>query len=143
MKFYSTIITLLLSVALAYSQNPDAILGTWLTAKKDAKIEITKHKDKFYGKIVWLKEPNENGKPKVDKENPNEKLRSRSIIGLLILKDFVHVGNNQWKDGEIYDPNNGKTYSCKMKLANSNQLDIRGYIGISLFGRTETWTRAK
>jgi len=143
MKFYSTIITLLLSVALAYSQNPDAILGTWLTAKKDAKIEITKHKDKFYGKSVWLKEPNENGKPKVDKENPNEKLRSRSIIGLLILKDFVHVGNNQWKDGEIYDPNNGKTYSCKMKLANSNQLDIRGYIGISLFGRTETWTRAK
>ena len=127
----------------ANSQNADAILGTWLTAKKDATVEITKHKDKFYGKIVWLKEPNENGKPKVDKENPNEKLRSRAIIGLLILKDFVYKGDNQWKEGEIYDPANGKTYSCKMKLVSPNNLEIRGYIGISLFGRTETWTRAK
>lgn len=141
MKFLTLTVFFLLFAVLANAQNADAIVGIWLTAKKDAKIEIFKQKDKYFGKIVWLKEPTEDGKPKVDKENPDEKLRMRAIMGLLILKNFVYVGENKWKDGEIYDPKSGKTYNCKMELEKSNQLDIRGYIGISLFGRSETWTR--
>jgi uncharacterized protein (DUF2147 family) len=142
MKFFSLTVLFLLFAFTANSQNADAIVGKWLTAKKDAKIEIFKQNNKYFGKIVWLSEPNEDGKPKVDKENPEEKLRSRPIMGLLLLKDFIYVGDNKWKDGEIYDPKSGKTYSCKMNLENPNKLEIRGYIGISLFGRTEVWTKA-
>jgi uncharacterized protein (DUF2147 family) len=122
----------------------DTVLGTWLTAKGDSKIQIYKTNNKYYGKIVWLKNPNdENGKPKVDKENPDENLRSRKLFGLEIMKDFVYDGNYTWVDGDIYDPKSGNTYSCKMNLSQDYKtLEVRGYIGISLFGRTEIWKRS-
>ena len=137
----SFIIAFVLIATAAIAQNADAVVGFWHTKEGKAKVEIYKQDNMYYGKIVWLKEPNENGKPKVDKENSDKNLRSKPLIGLLILKNFVYDEDNVWNDGEIYDPKNGKTYSCKMTLVSPNQLDIRGYIGISLFGRTETWTR--
>ncbi|MBM2817202.1 MAG: hypothetical protein HW421_3964 [Ignavibacteria bacterium] len=113
------------------------ILGNWLSSKKTAKIQVYENKGKYYGKIIWLKEPNtSDNKPKKDIENPDEKLRNRPLLGLNILWNFTFDGENEWSDGEIYDPKNGKTYSCNMKLK-GNKLEIRGYIGISLFGRTE------
>jgi uncharacterized protein (DUF2147 family) len=121
----------------------DPIEGLWYNDVKSGKIEITRHANgKFYGKVVWLKEPNEFGKPKVDRLNEDPKLRSRPRLGLLVLNDFVKDDDNKYTDGTIYDPLNGKTYSCKMTLK-GKELDIRGYIGISLFGRTTTWTRAE
>jgi uncharacterized protein (DUF2147 family) len=63
------------------------------------------------------------------------------LIGLVILKDFAFNGKDKWEDGTIYDPNNGKTYSCVIRLKNESALEVRGYIGISLLGRTEVWTR--
>jgi uncharacterized protein (DUF2147 family) len=57
------------------------------------------------------------------------------------LKGFVFEGNNEWKEGHIYDPNNGKTYRCNLELIDQETLSVRGYVGISLFGRTEIWTR--
>jgi uncharacterized protein (DUF2147 family) len=59
-----------------------------------------------------------------------------------LLKDFTFDGDNVYSGGTVYDPKNGKTYSCKMTL-DGNSLNIRGYIGISLFGRSVTWTRVK
>ena len=60
------------------------------------------------------------------------------------MKNFTYDSNsNQWTGGEIYDPKNGKTYSCKMKLSSDNHLEVRGYIGISMLGRTEHWERTK
>ncbi len=121
----------------------DPIEGLWYNDVKSGKIEITRHANgKFYGKVVWLKEPNEFGKPKVDRLNEDPKLRSRPRLGLPVLNDFVKDDDNKYTDGTIYDPLNGKTYSCKMTLK-GKELDIRGYIGISLFGRTTTWTRAE
>ncbi|TAL68835.1 MAG: DUF2147 domain-containing protein [Bacteroidetes bacterium] len=121
----------------------DTVLGNWLTAKGDAKVQIYKKNNKYYGKIIWLKTPNdEHGKPKVDKENPDESLKKRPIIGLEILTDFVYDGDYTWVDGDIYDPKSGDSYSCKMYLSKDYKtLEVRGYIGISLFGRTETWKR--
>jgi uncharacterized protein (DUF2147 family) len=121
----------------------DPIEGLWYNDVKSGKIEITRHSNgKFYGKVVWLKEPNEFGKPKVDRLNEDPKLRSRPRLGLPVLNDFVKDDDNKYTDGTIYDPLNGKTYSCKMTLK-GKMLDIRGYIGISLFGRTTTWTRVE
>jgi uncharacterized protein (DUF2147 family) len=133
---------LLLSIGLVtrvYAQDP--IEHTWQNASKAGKVQIYKAKDgKFYGKIVWLKEPNKDGKPRLDSHNPDEKLRTRPVQGLVILKGFKKDGN-EYVDGTIYDPKGGKTYSCKMTLDGS-KLEIRGYVGISLIGRSETWTKA-
>ncbi|MBI5326118.1 MAG: DUF2147 domain-containing protein [Ignavibacteriae bacterium] len=121
----------------------DTVLGNWITGKGDAKVQIYKKNNKYFGKIIWLKNPNdENGKPKVDKENPEESLQKRPILGMEILTDFVYDGDYTWVDGDIYDPKSGSTYSCKMYLSKDYKtLEVRGYIGISLFGRTETWKR--
>ena len=65
-------------------------------------------------------------------------------MGLVILRDFVYDEEYVWEDGEIYNPKDGKTYSCKMELSkDKNTLEVRGYVGISLFGKTNTWTRQK
>lgn len=121
---------------------PDKIEGLWYNDIKSAKIDIYKGANgKFYGKIVWLKEPLKNGKPKVDDLNSDEALRKRPVLGMQVLADLVKDGDNKYVDGTIYDPKNGKTYSCKMTYK-GRKLDIRGYIGISLLGRTTTWERA-
>ncbi len=106
-------------------------------------VEIYQCGSKLCGKIVWLKEPNkDNGTPKTDENNPDKAKHNNPIIGLNILTGFVADGDNEWEDGEVYDPENGKTYSCEMTL-NGSTLEVRGYIGVSLFGRTEKWTRAQ
>jgi uncharacterized protein (DUF2147 family) len=121
----------------------DQIEGLWYNDIKSAKILVTRsHDGKFYGKVVWLKEPLKNGKPKVDELNEDPKLRSRPRLGLQVLSNFVKDGDTKYTDGTIYDPLNGKTYSCKMTYKGKT-MDIRGYIGISLFGRTTTWSRVE
>ena len=140
--------TLLMS-ATAFAAQADDILGVWFNGEKDAKIEISKCAEKYCGKIVWLKEPNypegskdgTPGTPKLDHNNPDAALRRTPIIGLQIVYDFTFSGGDLWKDGRVYDPKNGKTYKGKMTLVSPQQLDLRGYIGISLIGRTTSWTR--
>lgn len=130
------------STALSFAQK-EKVEGYWLNQEKDAKIEIYKAKDgKFYGKIIWLKEPNRDGKPKTDINNPKENLRATPIIGMLILKAFEKEDDDDYEDGTIYDPKSGKTYSCNITVKNANTLSIRGYVGISLIGRTTVWTRS-
>ncbi len=120
----------------------DDVLGIWETDDGKAKIEIYKASGKYSGKIVWLKEPNnENGQAKRDKENPDKELRSRPILGINLVRDFEFDGDDRWAGGKIYDPENGKTYSCYMKLR-KGKLQVRGYIGLTMFGRTVTWTRS-
>ena len=121
----------------------DDILGVWMTGGKEpAKIQIYKSGEKYYGKIIWLKNPTENGKQRTDGNNPNEAKRNNPIIGLELLTGFRFDGDDEWKGGDIYDPESGKTYSSYMYLKDNNTLRVRGYVGISLFGRTESWTRA-
>lgn len=125
----------------------DAVLGEWKTPEDKSKIEIYKCGNVYCGKIVWLKEPKHKaghakaGQTKLDDHNPDLGMRSRSILGLELMHGFRFDGDDTWEDGKIYDPENGKTYSCKMSLENSNTLKVRGYIGISLIGRTSVWTR--
>jgi uncharacterized protein (DUF2147 family) len=132
-------------VMITYSQAPsaDAIIGKWLNEDQDAHVQIYKDNGKYYGKIVWLKEPNEpaTGLPKVDDDNEDESLRSRAVMGLVLLKDFIYDGDGEWEDGTIYDPKNGKTYDCYMNFDENGILKIRGYIGFSWIGRNTYWTR--
>ena len=93
----------------AKAQAHDQIEGLWYNDVKSGKIQITRSADgKFYGKVVWLKEPLKNGKPKVDELNEDPKLRSRPRLGLPVLNGFVKDGDKKYTDGTIYDPLNGK-----------------------------------
>ena len=135
------IVLLLASHVYASEAEADVILGQWFTDGNESVVEIYKCGDMYCGKIVWLKEPTkEDGSEKVDKNNPDESKRDRKIIGLNIVSDFEYSGRNSWSNGSIYDPDKGKTYSCKAKLK-GDELSIRGFIGISAFGRTTVWVR--
>ena len=137
---------LILFAAISFSglaQTSDAILGKWANSSGEAHIDISKKGDKFFGKIIWLKAPkDEKGQAKLDVKNPDLKLKTRPIMGLEILKDFVY-DDGKWVDGKIYDPKTGKTYSCNMNIKANGDLNVRGYIGISLIGRSDTWKRVK
>ena len=94
------------------------------------------------GSLYWLKKPlSSNGLPKRDKHNPNEALRDRPLCGLQILTGFQPANDALWQDGEIYNPDDGLTFSSTMKLSPEGTLKIRGYVGISLFGKTLEWVR--
>lgn len=127
------------------AQEESDLYGTWLTPDKNAKIKFYKaNNGKVYGKIVWLEEPkNEDGTTKKDVENPDKSLRDREIMGLKLFKAFEYKGKLKWEDGTVYDAESGKTYSCEMELKDMNTLKVRGYVGISMLGRTETFTRAE
>ncbi len=130
---------------LSLADNPDAVLGTWLNGSKQGQIQIAKQGDRYVGKLIWMKNPNEPGtnKPQVDDKNEDAKLRSRPILNLPLMTDFKYIGGNVWSDGKIYNPEDGKLYSCKMTLKDQNTLDVRGYVGIPMFGKTQVWTRVK
>jgi len=134
---------LFLMTGVASAEEADAVLGQWYTdaEKKDVVVEIYKDNDLYSGKVVWLKNPDEDdGTPKVDDENPDEARRNDPILGMNLVKGFTYKGKNKWADGTIYDPNNGKTYKCKMSLK-GDDLKVRGFIGVALFGRTVHWLR--
>ena len=123
--------------------NPDAIIGVWKTGEGNAMVRIYKNGDKYQGKVVWLKEPTdpETGKAKLDKNNADETARTRPVLGMTNIWGFIQNEKNSWEDGRIYDPKNGSTYSCNIKMINPNTLEVRGYIGVAIIGRTDNWTR--
>ena len=141
--FVLPVLFLLSSASASALNNPDAIVGVWKTGEGNAMVRIYKNGDKYQGKVVWLKEPidPETGKPKVDKNHPEEASRKRAVLGLINIWGFVPKDENIWEDGNIYDPKNGNTYSCTLKLTSPNSLEVRGYIGVALIGRTDNWTR--
>jgi uncharacterized protein (DUF2147 family) len=128
----------------AQAHKADDILGTWLNQEATGKVTIYKENGKYFGKLVWLRTPNDSitGKPRTDKENPDASLKATPLIGLVNLKDFTFNGKEEWSEGTIYDPKNGKTYSCKIQFESANKLKIRGYVGVSMLGRNTFWTKS-
>jgi len=133
-----------LTAPAAYSQDHDRdrILGEWVTAGGESRVDVYRSDSLTYcGKIVWLRDPLKVGKPLLDDKNPEDSLKSRPVLGLLILRGFIYDGDLVWSGGKIYDPKSGNDYSAKMTLVDDRNLDLRGYVMIPLFGRTEKWIR--
>lgn len=128
---------------MAQSQDADKLVGVWQPSDGRSYLKIDKIGNKFYGRVVWLKEPNEeDGSPKLDKNNPDESLRSTPLKGYRVMKDLVYYEEVKlWLDGTIYDPKNGTTYNCKIELMDDNKIEVRGFVGTAVFGRTDVWTR--
>lgn len=144
MKKIISVLACILTLSL-FSQTAtdgDKIQGVWLSGSGKAHIKITKYGDKYGGKIVWLKEPNRaDGSVKKDDKNPDKNKQSNPILGLNNLLGFTFEGDKTYEGGSIYDPENGKTYKCVITMEDANTLKVRGYVGIQMLGRTDTWKR--
>lgn len=144
MNMRKTILTMVIVVSsiFAFAQTNADIVGEWYNAEKDAVITLFEDGKTVSGKITWMQFPNdENGNPKTDPLNPDEDLRSRARLGMVILHSFVHIEGNVWDNGKLYDPKKGKIYTGMMTLKDANTLDLRGYIILSFIGRSSTWKR--
>lgn len=130
---------LLLLVPGALLADRTAVEGRWLTQDKDGWIRIELVGDSLEGSIAGS--PNDDDEREFDDRNPDPSLRQRRLDGLTIMSGFEYDGDGRWENGTVYDPNTGKTYKCTLTQLNANTLKIRGYIGVSLFGRSETWSR--
>lgn len=129
----------------SYAQDAQKITGIWWNNEKTSKIEVKENKGEFIGTVIYIiPEKYVNGEPEKDNMNPDEKLRSRSRLGIQILSGLKYNSSDkQWISGRIYDPKNGKTYDCYAWFDNdANILSIKGYVaGIKWLGRSTTWTR--
>ncbi len=138
-KFAISIVALLFFSNFVFAQ--DRICHTWYTDGRTSQVQIYKGTDgKYYGKIVWLRDGIVNGKPLLDKHNPDETKRSHPWLGLQIITGLVKKSATEYITGKIYDPTKGNYYNCKMTVIDGNKLELRGYIlGIPFLGRTTTW----
>jgi uncharacterized protein (DUF2147 family) len=128
----------------------DRIVGYYLTyddetGKDKSQVQIFKSPNgTYFGKVVWLKEPDKNGKALTDSKNPDKQLQTKPILGLLMLTGFrYNESKDEWSGGSVYNPASGKTYNCFMKFESATKLKIRGFIGSSWMGlgKTAYWTR--
>jgi uncharacterized protein (DUF2147 family) len=128
----------------AAHESPLSPLGRWYAEGGAAQVEITDCGERLCGRIVWLRSPfDEYGCELRDRYNPDESLRDRSVSGLQILGGLARISTNApvWKGGTIYDPGSGNTYRASLTVLDENRLELRGYIGIPLIGRTARWFR--
>jgi uncharacterized protein (DUF2147 family) len=115
-------------------------IGLW--KGEDATFEMFESDGKLSARIVALSDPKTNeGKEKTDIHNPEAAKRSHSIIGLVFICGLARKSDTRWENGTIYDPHDGKTYSCAMDLQGRDQIKVRGFVGVILLGRNYVWTR--
>ena len=139
-KIIFSIIFMIMPIAAAFAQD---VIGKWKLEDGTAIVEVYKSGDSFNGKIVWLQKPTEaDGTPAKDKNNPDKNLQSRQLIGLNMLSGLKKA-DGEYAGGKIYDPGNGKTYNCSMKVE-GDVLKVRGSLDKKgLLGRTMDWFRVK
>lgn len=136
-------LVLILGSALCAMAQPDVPepTGLWQTEGGKSIVEIISLPENktWAARIVWLKEPqDEKGNPLYDELNPDPQKKENPIIGLTIAWGFKPAKNEAWKDGQVYDPETGKTYKAQAKMK-GDALELRGYIGIPALGRSTSW----
>ena len=135
--FYSTIF-----FVFSIFTQPDSIEGIWVsqddeTGREKSEVLIYKEEGKLYGKIINLLLPEDEGKKCLNCKGSN---KGKPIVGMVIIND-LQLEDDTWEEGTILDPKSGKVYDCTISFEDPNTLNVRGYLGFSLFGRTQTWRR--
>ena len=120
-------------------------LGVWLSGSGKSHVKVapcSNDKAKLCGEIVWLRSPlGEDGKPRRDRHNDDESLRSRPLIGIQVLTDMEDEGDDEWGDGDIYNPEDGETYDAEMEFIDRNTLKVSGCVWFLC--KTQTWKRVE
>jgi len=124
--------------AMGQTSESDRLIGTYMTEGSKGKVVIERAGGTYNGKLVWSKTEGA-----LDKNNPVKAEQSKKLVGKTILTGFKYAGKGVWDGGKIYDPENGKTYNCKITLKSDGNITVRGFIGVSLLGRNTNWTRVK
>jgi uncharacterized protein (DUF2147 family) len=131
-----------LAIGAARASDASSPLGLWKTfddktGAARAIVRIYEQDGQLFGKIV------SSFKPGADKrvcEQCSDERKNQPIIGLIIIRD-MKPGDGEYSGGDILDPDNGSVYRCKMHVGEDGRLVVRGFIGISLLGRTQIWQR--
>ena len=139
-KVFFLSIVMMTLVQKSFSQNnPDQIIGKWMSTENNLVVEIFKLGDSYKARVVWFDDSDDKARPmniRCDWKNPDENSRTRKIIGMEVMHGLVYnEQNNNWEDGKIYDPNSGKDWSAKACFTKSGLLKVRGYWGFQLLGK--------
>lgn len=139
MPVFGFLMALFLVNSAAYAASPADYNGYWWTEDRSAIFELIVTQHNIEGITRWAKEH------KTDSHNPDPALQQRSLQDVTFLWGFTYQAkNNSWQNGQVYDPDNGKTYSANLQLnKQGDSLEMRGYIGIALFGRSAHFARVK
>ncbi|HEY0047103.1 MAG TPA: DUF2147 domain-containing protein [Flavobacterium sp.] len=143
MQLRALLLILTMALPVVHKQTPD-VTGKWKTiddetGKPISVVEIYRKNGKIYGRVSDIFDPKSRNKTC---ENCTGEDKGKPFLGLVVLKDLVQDGN-EYGDGHILDPKHGKLYKCYINLENENKLKVRGYVGFSLFGRTQYWHRVQ
>jgi uncharacterized protein (DUF2147 family) len=123
-------------------------LGVWEDDAGETHVEISRCGDnkQICGRLAWLSEPQDSttGLPKTDRRNPDPSKRNAPLQNLLVLQDLTYDSEeDRWTGGKIYDPLNGRTYSCYVYMVSKDRMEVKGYIGFSFIGRSHYWSRVR
>ena len=148
MRVWTILAAVFFASTASFSAGPSDIFGSWKTQGGDSLLELFACGQDVCGRVVWLKQPKyidardgPLGATKVDRQNPDSRLRNRPILGLEVMRGLAPQGGDRWAGGTCYDPETGNSYRCRMRLTKPGRLEVRGYIGIPLLGRTFLLTR--
>jgi len=135
------ILSIFFFISISFSINGQSAVGTWKTiddedGKVKSHVEIFEQSGKLYGKIIKLINPEST----ICTECKGNK-KNQPIEGMEIMWALEKDSNTKWEGGKILDPKSGKVYKCKIELEDASTLNVRGFIGFSLLGRTQTWYR--
>lgn len=112
--------------------------GRWITESGNLEVEIVPCGNALCGTVVNVLANNSMSRP----SQVMQAADTRSPLGLQLLSDFLPTGDGDWR-GRIYNREDGETYDCQLELLAPDQLKVRGYKGIPLFGKTQVWRRAE
>lgn len=134
-----------MGVAAAQTHSP---LGVWEDDARETHVEIYRcgNSKQLCGRLVWLSQPKDSttGLPKTDRSNPDLEKRKQPLLNLVVIQNLSYDSDDErWEDGKIYDPLNGRTYSCYLNMISKDRMEVKGYIGFSIIGRSHYWSRVK
>lgn len=122
-----------------FQNNADKIIGRWMSTENNLEVEIFKAGENYNAKVIWIDDSDDTTKPmdtRCDFRNPDESLRKRKIIGLIVMNGLIYnEENKEWEQGKIYDPHNGKDWNAKASLTKDDLLKVRGYWAFQMLGK--------
>ena len=139
---FASVVLLAVPLSAAAERPSDAAHGYWLTENHKAIVRIAPCGTDTCGRMVWVESPvDEAGQPKRDDNNADVAKRTRPICGLELVGGLMKTDNGAWGNGWVYNPQDGSTYSAEIRALSPSELEVRGYLGVSLLGKSQVWTR--